>query len=163
MVWFAHGDKRRTLITDAPTLEAAIERAARVVSLPILGYQAAAIAEAAGIWASGAAAVLQAVPRHAWEDDRGREHLRQRMRSRLLDKITREGHVPVSLPAERLYRTPFMPWMNSADDAPVPQYSMPADSDWEQVVIVLGVGVRTPPVDRQAAVRLGILGGSKPA
>lgn len=156
MTWFAHGDKRRTLITDAPTLEAAIERAARVVSLPILSYQAAAIAEAAGIWASGGAAVMQAFPRELWEDVRSREHVRQRMWWTLLDKITREGHVPVSLPAESLYRTPFMPWA----DGTVPPQSMPADSDWELMVIVLKVGVRTPPVDRQAAVRAGILNGN---
>jgi hypothetical protein len=162
MAWFSRADeRRRKLITDAPSLEVAIKRAAGVVSLPVLGYQAEAIAEAVGIWASGVAAVRYVADRQKWETAGFRDYIRQEMRWKLLDKITREGHVPVSLPAEALHRTRLMPWTADpeADDVPVPRFSMPEDSDWDQVIIVLEAGIRSPPVDRQAAVKAGVLGG----
>jgi hypothetical protein len=165
MPWFSSstdsGLRKRKQITEARSLEIALQRAASLVGADLLVHQAEALAEAAGIWASGWVTVRYAADRRMWEMDGFRDHVRQEMRWKLLDKITREGHVPVSLPAEKLYRTRFMPFQREpdADDTPVPSFSMPEDSDWDQVAIVLEVGIRTPEVDRRAAVKTGILNG----
>jgi len=38
-------------------------------------------------------------------------------------------------------------------------HEVPEEADWQQVVLTLEVGVRVPPVDREAAVKAGILSG----
>lgn len=154
------GKRRRQHVMDSSSLAVAIQRAGSVVGLQVLSYQAEVLAEAAGIWASGSMEVRSAAQREVWAVEDYRAHLRQEMRFKLLDKITREGYVPVSLPAETLHYTkfPYGGQQDEADPTP-PPFSMPEGSDWDQVIVVLEVGIRRPAVDRAAAVRAGILGG----
>lgn len=154
------GKRRRQHVMDSSSLAVALQRAGSVVGLQVLSYQAEVLAEAAGIWASGSMEVRSAAQREVWAVEDYRAHLRQEMRFKLLDKITREGYVPVSLPVETLHFTRFRyhDLLSDGDPQP-PSFSMPEDSNWDQVIAVLEVGIRRPPVDRAAAVRAGVLRG----
>jgi hypothetical protein len=148
--------QQQAYIREATSAGEAVRRAAMFAGVTLVAdFQADAIAKAAQSWAAGKMQVRQMAPRERWKEEGFREYLRQRMRRELLESITSEGHVPVSLPAERLR---FLADIHfSADDS---GREVPEAGPWEMVAVILEVGVRTPSVDRRAAVRAGVIGGS---
>ncbi|HEY1668533.1 MAG TPA: hypothetical protein VGG54_22810 [Trebonia sp.] len=107
------------------------------------GSDAELIAEAACGFADGVVELRQTVPRYYWQDADGIERLRQRMRHQLLDLVTSEGRVPVSLPTETITHQQSRPGGEGTE--------VGMSGDWDEAVVVLSVGVRTPPYDRAAA------------
>lgn len=94
---------------------------------------------------------IQVAPREMWENEGYRRHRRQAMRRELIEAVTSQGYVPVGLPTETLvYVRMGPPWYGG---------EVPESADWDTVKVSLEVKVRTPPVDRAAAVRAGILTG----
>jgi len=79
-----------------------VMRAAGRVGAFIENYQASAIIEAALAYADETAQCRQMAYREQWEQPGWRDWMRQRMRHDLLDMITTQGLVPVSLPAEKI-------------------------------------------------------------
>ena len=100
--------------------------------------------------------------RQAWGREGLREHVRAEMRLNLLDQVTRTGRIPTALPVETLRYFLFPSYFPPAEDGGVAGTGeVPAeyvnDAEWQIVELRLWVPVRTPPVDRAAAVRAGIL------
>ncbi|SRR5216683_4822039 len=135
--------------------EAVRQAAARCRVGDISLYAAEAIARAAIAFADGVQQIRQAADRLQWEQEGFRDYLRQDMRYKLLYSITRQGLVPVALPQETVR------YMTGGILDPENQHEVPGDLDapWQAVVLTLEVGVRRPPVDREAAVRAGVLKG----
>lgn len=112
-------ERERAWILGAPTAGEAVQRAASCAGFHIpYEYAADAIARAAQSWADSSATVREAAGRLQWESGPFRDYLRQDMRWKLLDLITREGRVPVSLPAERIayLADPFAPVPGIGED-----------------------------------------------
>lgn len=131
--------------------------AAGEVGVGLAEHQAKHIADAAIAFYDEAAAVRQVASPEMWRAPGFQGHLRQSMRHELLDMITRKGLVPVSLPRETVR---FMGGGYAAFvDPEGAGYEVPETGDWHQAAVMLSVPVRRPPVDREAAVKAGILGG----
>lgn len=77
-----------------------------------------------------------------WQEPDGRTFALQQLRRELLDEVTRKGFVPVTLPRQTVQTVPE-----------------PFAQNGCRVEISMTVAVRMPPVDREAAVKAGILGG----
>jgi hypothetical protein len=96
----------------------------------------------------------QLVRRVHWEEPRFRDHTRQMMRHHLLETVTSRGLVPVGLPSEgvrhRHRSAMFGRELNPAEGGEL-------DTEWDLAEVTLRVPVRTPPVDRRAAVKAGVL------
>jgi hypothetical protein len=123
------------------------------VTVHMSDSQARALADAANSYWDQITYVGQAVPREQWEADRFREYLRQRMRNDLLELVTRQGFVPVTLPHETVR------YVTGGILDPENVHEVPESADWQMAVVILEVYVRAPPVDREAAVKAGVLGG----
>lgn len=95
--------------------------------------------------------VARPVDRHMWEDGDCREFCRQEMRRELAELVTSRGYVPIALPAEALAYLKMAPPSFGAH--------VPEDADWDMIEVRLEVQVRTPPIDRAAAVKAGLLTG----
>ena len=147
--------RQQAHIASAPNVAEAVRRAAAYVGVNVEhDYQAAAIANAARSFADTVVHVRQTAHRFQWEEADGfRDYLRQAMRRELLDAVASQGLIPVALPSETLrYSAGFLDGFRE----------MPEDSGWQEVTVTLEVPVRTPPVDREAAVKAGLLDGIKP-
>lgn len=141
---------RRTKVTDDPV------RAVRLVAvdhrLPMPDQAAREIAEAVLACYDSVVGWVELAPRIRWEEPGFRDHLRQRMRHKLLDKVTSEGFVPTGLPSETVHRLYAM-----FGAEPIPAEAVSAGAEWDLARVELTVPVRTPAVDREAAVRAGAL------
>jgi hypothetical protein len=145
---------QRAHIRSAPDVAEAVRRAARHVGVTVEhDYQANAIAEAARSFADTVIGNRRAAARFQWENEGFRDYTRQDLRRELLDTITRQGLLPVSLPRETIRYTAGFPDAGGLRE-------VPESADWQTVIVEIEVGVRTPPVDREAAVKAGILNGT---
>lgn len=98
--------------------------------------------------------VQEHIPRPMWEDASGHNHALQHLRYRLLDEITSRGCVPTALPTQSLtYMT-----LRFGVDTPASGSDI-EPAEWDMVVVRLSAPIRTPPIDRKAAVQAGILNG----
>lgn len=148
---------RRQRIRNARSVEEAVQIAASYVGLQnVDDWQAKAIAEAARDFADNVVGNTQMALRFQWEQPGYQDHMRQRMRHELLDTVTRQGLVPVELPSEKLM---YRQGRFGLEGAEVPEEAVNQGADWDEVQVMLRVRVRTPPVDRAAAVKAGILAG----
>lgn len=158
-------EDRRKAIRNAPDVIEAVKRAAAFVNVDLADFQAKAIAEAARSYAdAGELVIRQSMRREQWTIEGFRDHVRQRMRHELLDTVTRQGLIPVDLPAESLKYMDrwFMPTDDLERPQGIPAEAVEAGAEWETVILTLSVPVRKPPVDRAKAVKAGILtGGSQ--
>jgi hypothetical protein len=127
--------------------------AAAKAGVNLYEHQAEALALAAISYFNEIVHVRQVADRHLWEADGFQDHLRQRMRHELLDGITRRGLVPVSLPREEVR------FMAGGFIDPEGRCEVPEGADWQMAELSLEVKVRRPPVDREAAVKAGVLHG----
>jgi hypothetical protein len=118
-------------------------------------HVASLIARALLDWADAAYEVHQTVPKEAWAQTGFRDSLRQEMRRQLLDEVTSQGRIPTALPSEavRYLDNPFP----KPSGSEVPPWAVQAGAPYGWVEVTLAVQVRTPPVDRAAAVRAGLL------
>lgn len=134
---------------------------ASVPSIP--EYILRAIADAVLATADTICQVEELCVRQWWErEERYRDHVRQELRHKLLDGITRDGRIPTALPVETLgYRDIRRAWPTDGaprwDGGVVPDEAVAGGADWTHRLVRLTVPVRTPPVDRAAAVRAGVL------
>jgi hypothetical protein len=160
---------REEIRQNAGNVTDAVKIAGRHVGLAnLLDYQAAYLAEVARSFAESRQRISYAVPREQWADPQVRAHTRQRMRHQLLDTVTRQGYIPVGLPAETLkYLDPWS-WNpgidldQAVDRIPeIPAEAVEQGADWATVVLILTVPVRRPPIDRAKAVQAGILTGDQ--
>lgn len=119
---------------------------AREIAAALLGY------------ADSAIEVRQSYLREQWSNEQHRNHLRERMRWQLLNEVTKQGRIPAALPTEGI-RYLSAPWHIADPDnaSEVPAEAVAQGAPYERVEVVLAVQVRTPPVDRAAAVRAGVL------
>lgn len=154
----------RQHLAEATSAADAVMRAAQRFHIPIeYDYQARAVAEAALSYADTTVTSRRPARKDEWADEGYRDYLRQDMRHKLLDLVTRQGLIPVALPAETLK---YMDrWFNPVTDDMERPEGIPAEAvkqgaEWETVILTLSVPVRRPPVDRAAAVKAGILAGT---
>lgn len=131
--------------------------AAGEVGVSVAEHQAKHLAEAAIAFFDEIVQLRQAAQPVQWDQPGFQDYLRQHMRHELLDGITRRGLVPTSLPSETLR---FMGGGSYAAfvDPENGGYEVPETAEWHTVYVTLEVPVRKPPIDREAAVRAGILG-----
>lgn len=108
-------------------------------------------------YADSAYMVREIVVRQAWEQVDYRDRIRQRMRSQLLDEVTAQARLPVALPSEALRYLAHPITFPGDEGREIPADAVSAGADYEHVEVTLAVPVRTPPVDRKAAVRAGVL------
>lgn len=134
----------------------AVRRIARERGFDIGEWGAHLMAEAACSFYDDVTVGRQIAHRPQWKHPGYREHLRQRMRHELLDLITRQGFVPVSLPHEEVR------FVAGGILDPANMHEVPESADWLTVVVTLECPVRRPPVDRKAAVKAGLLNGPAP-
>jgi hypothetical protein len=154
----------RKYISEAPNVAEAVQRAAKLAAVPctLHDYQAQAIADAARSFADSTVHVTRGVARRDWEDDQFRHYVRDKMRYDLLALLTKQGLIPVDLPAESVKYLDrwFNPDVHDAERVSgIPPEAVKAGTEWETIMLMLSVPVRRPPVDRAAAVRAGILAG----
>lgn len=156
--------QREHIRKNARNVTEAVTMAAGFVNTMLYDHQAAYIAEVARSFAESQVRVCQAILRDQWSIEDFRAHVRQRMRHKLFDTVTSQGLIPVALPAEVLRYVPRFGWMPCDDpekvSAEVPAEAVAQGADWEAVILMLTVPVRVPPVDREAAVKAGILTGA---
>lgn len=132
--------------------------AAGEVGVSVAEYQAKHMAEAAIAFFDEIVQLRQVAQSMQWEQPGFQDFLRQNMRRELLDGITRGGLIPTSLPRETLRFMgggTYAAFVDPEDGG----YEVPETAEWHTVYVTLEVPVRKPPVDRQKAVRAGILGG----
>ena len=144
-------DDRRYVRSAAEAVTTAVKECRLAVSVG--DSQARSIANAANSYWDQIIDRRRAVPRQEWAVEDFREDLRQRMRHDLLDLVTRQGFVPVILPHETVR------YVTGGILDPENVHEVPESADWQMAVVILEVYVRTPAVDREAAVKAGILGG----
>jgi hypothetical protein len=102
------------------------------------------LAEAVHATFDSIVAVDHTSPAWKWDqDERLRAWVRRDLRTKLLDGIVARAVVPIDLPIEETRRYRPSPGSFLGDE--------------EQVIVRLSVCVRTPPVDRVAAVQAGFL------
>jgi hypothetical protein len=147
---------RRDRLRQARSAAEAVQIAASFAGLRDVGeWVARQLAEAAVGFSDSAVSVREAAPRELWEIEGFRDQLRRKMRWNLLDLVTSQGLVPVTLPAEAIsYRA----WGFTADEA-AGSGEVPESANWTTVLVMMSVRVRIPPVDREAAVKAGLLKG----
>lgn len=98
--------------------------------------------------------VQDTADRHAWDIPAWRDDILQRLRRGLLDEITSHGCLPTALP------TMIFTYTSYQFGVRVPLQGWEGEPpEWDQVLIKLSAPVRTPPIDRKAAVRAGLLNG----
>jgi hypothetical protein len=132
----------------------AVMLAAGEVGVTVAEYQAKRMADAAIAFYDEIVQAREVASRHLWEAPGFQEHRRQSMRHKLLDGITRRGLVPVSLPHETVH---FLLSSFAGFQDPDAGTEVPESAPWDMAAVTLDVAVRRPPVDREAAVRAGIL------
>ena len=124
-------------------------------------FVAEKIAEALLGYADHALEIRQMVIRETWDQEGFRDRIREEMRYRLLHEVITQGCIPSALPSEalRYFATPliFPEWAGKDEPGGEIPPAMADRTDWTMVQVILAVPVRTPPVDRAAAVRAGVL------
>lgn len=120
--------------------------ARRCINIP--DYIAEQVADAVLGYSDNRLEVRGTAERWIWQDPDGQAHILQRLRHQLLDTVTSGGYVPTALPTQTCTYTS---WRDGGR-------TVAATEPWDQAEITLTVPVRTPPVDREAAVKAGILG-----
>lgn len=118
-------------------------------------YVAQVVADAVLNHVSNTISVRESVERGTWQSPGAQDYMLQRMRHRLLDEITSQGMVPTALPSQALR---FVSWPYRSD-VPI-RASETEPAEWDTVEVTVSAPVRVPPVDRKAAVKAGILGGT---
>lgn len=144
----------------------AVERTAAAHGIHLYTHVAAAIADAVlNTTADTVVSMREACAREQWEhDERYRDHVRAHLRRKLLDAVTSQGRIPTTLPVEELRHYDWRNWPMSRmtdeqtpDGAVVPDWAIEQGADWTHVEVSLTVPVRTPPIDRAAAVKAGLV------
>jgi hypothetical protein len=115
-----------------------------------------ALADAALSWYDATHTVRQVAQRHEWEIPDFRDYIQQHMRHQLLEEITATGKIPVALPETVIH------YLDGGFLDPDGRCEVPEQANWQMVELEMRVRVRTPPVDRKAAVRAGLLDGATP-
>lgn len=118
------------------------------------------IADALFGYADSAFQVTEIMVREAWEQEGYRQRVRQDLRRKLFDEIAKQGRIPTALPSEAIRYLNGWAWLGGDPDregTEVPPDVIANGAPYERVQIILAVTVRTPPVDREAAVRAGVL------
>jgi hypothetical protein len=167
MVFYPPGEEaQRETLKAARDAAHAAQLAASFTGVRLDTWQAEKIAEAARSFAEDWLHIRRPLRRDQWADEGHREYVRQRMRFDLLDTVTRQGLVPVDLPAETLRYLGRWGFMLGDDPErtesipEVPAEAVEQGAEWETVILTLTVPVRRPSVNRAAAVKAGILAGS---
>lgn len=126
-----------------PDAAAAAARAAALHGISLPPRAAADIAAAARNHASQVISKSSTATRDAWQDGNYRERMLSDLQLRLLDDVTRQGLLPVALPAEKLtYWT--APYSSAGEE-------VPETAAWETVKAELSVPVSKPPASVPAA------------
>lgn len=145
----------RAYIRQAASPADAAGRAAALHGISLPGYAAQQIADAVLGYADNTVSVRESVEQRMWQSPGAQDHVLQHLRHQLLDEITSQGMVPTALPTAALR---YGSWLYGSDR---PHRSSEAEpAEWNTVEVTLTVPVRVPPVDRKAAVKAGILGGT---
>jgi hypothetical protein len=114
------------------------------------------IAQALLGWADAALEVSEIVVKHIWAETRFEARIRQDLRTKLFDEVTKQGRIPTALPSWAL-RYLDVPQSFGSEGAEIPPDAVAAGAPYEFVQVILAMPVRTPPVDRAAAVKAGLL------
>ena len=129
----------------------------------IADYQLAELAQAILATADSVSEVSKVATTATWQTDQGyRDYVRGRLRNELLDAVTRTGRVPTALPAEEIayMREPAIGADRTAGAVPAEEFRGVLDPlEWPRMVVRLWCPARTPAVDREKAVRVGLLAG----
>lgn len=124
------------------------EVAARTGHSTISPAQAQAIVDALFSYADTAAQVKSVEHRRAWEDDRWRTRLRERLRSSLLDEVTKQGMIPTALPSEALRYLDAPAPYPAEQQHEVPRRAVEQGANYEFVEVTLRVPCRRVPAGR---------------
>lgn len=129
----------------------------------IADYQLAELAQAILATADNVCEVSHTAKTATWQTEQGyRDHVRGRLRYELLDAVTKTGRVPTALPAEEIayMRMPLIGPEQSEGAVPAEEFRGLLDPlEWPLMVVRMWCPVRTPVVDREQAVRVGLLAG----
>lgn len=135
--------------------EHAVQHIAAANHLNIPDYIAREIANAVLSYHDNIVSVQQQGPSDVWDqEEHYRDHIRHDMRWKLLDGITAKGLLPVALPTETVH---FGRMEFGAEPTVLPDWAVERGDHGDTVVVRLSCKVRTPPIDREAAVKAGII------
>jgi hypothetical protein len=145
------------LVSRTDTVRAVRDVVARHCGVSVPDYVAERVVEAVMACADGVATVQASCSRQEWADEHFRGHVRIRMRRDLLAQVADAGRIPTAIPTETLKYRDWNQPSTGFDGTPVPADAVEHGADWTHLVVTLTVPVRTPSVDRTAAVKAGLL------